>query len=244
MNKIKGKKQKWKKLIYDNSQWIFSGIGVFILTVLLTRCAKPNQNTPSSNKIQSQKSSNSSINLNVGDSQGNVNVSITPYDLSTTNTPKYIKDNFQITDIIVEKISQNTLSLDFRVMNNSNRTVNISRLKLKTLAFNAYEIIAKEQIYTPSSYTYKISLNKLNQKGALLIHPIAHTIKANEADRFKFILGFKNQQNINNNINNIDSMIIQKIGTKYKWRIKPSLITSEGEITATQIEFGLSIYNH
>ena len=198
-----------KGWILANKEWLFSGVGVVLISsaIALFWPKNPNREDQSS---QHQNSSGSSVNVQVQDVPGQVNITVPSPDNRDSENNK-----FQVTDILSAANPNGTWTLDFRLLNNSDRTVTVSRLKLVVVK---YDYIPPKPRFSQVTAVYEIGLDELRKPGDYVESSVAQVIKPGEDDRFEVILGIKEFHELELHI----------------WELEPILITSEGEITATK----------
>jgi hypothetical protein len=127
-----------------------------------------------------------------------------------------VPKKLEITDIYLSNGEEGTKKLDFRVLNNTTKTITISRLRLYTISYkNLMEGEPVPYSFSPITATYEVDLSELNNEGDQLQIPIAHELKAKSSDRFVVVVGMKNLQR----------------SDRLKWELKPELVTNLGVVS-------------
>lgn len=131
----------------------------------------------------------------------------------------YNPDRFSITDILSSRGEGGSKVLDFRLLNNTDKTVTISRVRLTVISYKHDLGCIECNSISEVSGTYEVSLEELKQEGDFTEVGIAHVVKPGEDDRFQLVLGIEPRSGY--------------FGESYTWKLKPSLTTSEGEVVGS-----------
>lgn len=125
---------------------------------------------------------------------------------------------FEITDVLsTPNASGGSWNLDFRLLNNLEKTVTVSRIQLTAVS---YYYSPPPPAHLMATATYEIDLQPLTKTGAVIEHPISHELKPLEADRFTVVIGLDKFHELE----------------LHSWRILPTLITSEGDMDTKEVE--------
>ena len=126
----------------------------------------------------------------------------------------------EVTDILVDSYRPDfTAILDFRLMNRGDRSLSVSRVRF--LVAEVEEVLTLGALNFSASYDLDIS--NLRKKGDVAEVSVSHVLTKNEVDRFRVVLTAKEMS----------------IGVFRIWKLKPTLVTSEGEVAATTVTVGL-----
>jgi len=133
-----------------------------------------------------------------------------------------ITEELKLTDIIISQPEPGSKKLDFRVLNNSNKTITISRVKFKTVkCVDLTEPDNKSHSYAPVNATYNFNLTDIRTPYSEKDVYVSHTLKPGDSDRFEILIGMQG-------ISFYD---------EYEWIIQIDLFTSEGYINGKEISF-------
>ncbi len=130
----------------------------------------------------------------------------------------------EVTDILVSPGERGTRKLDIRVVNNSKKTITISRLRLKVLTFEDKTAgQSRPQSYSPISAEYNVNLGDLRKIGKSIEIPVAHVLESGKSDRFVIVVGMNN--------------LVQ--GDHYAWKLDTVLITNVGIASGRKVSLEL-----
>ncbi|MDP2279537.1 MAG: hypothetical protein Q8K51_15095 [Nitrospirota bacterium] len=119
----------------------------------------------------------------------------------------------EVTDIIVSPGETGTRKLDIRVVNNSKRTINVSRLRLKALSFEDKTAgQARPKIHSPISAEYNVNLGELKKTGQAVEIPVAHDLESGKSDRFVVVVGMKNLKRLDQYAWSLDIELVTNVG--------------------------------
>ena len=119
----------------------------------------------------------------------------------------------KVTDILVSPGERGTRRLDIRVVNNSKKTITVSRLRLKALYFeDKMAGQPRPKSYSPISAEYNVNLGELRKTGKAVEIPVAHDLESGKSDRFIVVVGMKNL----------------KRWDHYAWKLDTELLTNVG----------------
>jgi len=119
----------------------------------------------------------------------------------------------EVTDILVSPGEKGTRRLDIRVVNNSKKTITVSRLRLKVLAFKDKTVgMPRPCSYSPITGEYNIDLGKLSKTGETVEIPVAHDLESGKSDRFVVVAGMKNLQRWDHYAWQLDTALVTNVG--------------------------------
>ena len=126
----------------------------------------------------------------------------------------------EITDILVDSYRKDfNAVLDFRVMNRGEKTMSISRLRLKALSIREVATAGGLDF----SAKYDLDISDVTKIGETREISISHTLDPGETDRFAVNLTARKMP----------------VGLFRLWQFEPTIVTSEGEVSAKPIDIGL-----
>lgn len=165
--------------IINNKEWIFSGAGIFILSILITLFSKNKAKNNQSQNIENITSASSTI---INQANGNSKIIV--------NAPKKQKAILNIVDIHeVDEENNESESyiplIEVKIRNSGEEVAFLKKVTFKTL--NHWDIYTDQH---PSlkevSATYDVKISEINN--SLSNINISHEIKPQETDRIEFTL--------------------------------------------------------
>ena len=128
----------------------------------------------------------------------------------------------EVTDIIVSPGERGTRKLDIRLVNNSKKTINVSRLRLKALSFEDKTLDQTQPKRASSiSAKYDVNLGDLRKTGQAIEIPVAHDLEPGKSDRFVVIVGMEN------------------LKRQYAWSLATELVTNVGIASGPKVSLEL-----
>jgi|SRR5215471_224932 len=126
------------------------------------------------------------------------------------------RPKLEVTDILVDTDRpDHTAVLDFRVINRSDKTLTISRVRFEVVSVEEHWLLGALQ----SSAKYDLDISELAKPGDHAEVAVSNVLPPSGADRFLLVLAAKNMD----------------MGTKRIWQLRPVLVTSEGESEAPPV---------
>lgn len=126
----------------------------------------------------------------------------------------------EVTDIIVDDYRPDfNASLDFRVANQGNSGLSISRIRFKVAAVEKINARA----FLPSSAQYNLDISDLTEPGEQAEVTVSQEVPQGSDDRFTVLLTARKMRDA-----------VFRV-----WKLTPILVTSEGEVEAKEITVGL-----
>ncbi len=119
----------------------------------------------------------------------------------------------EVTDILVLPDKEGTRRLDIRIVNNSKKTITVSRLRLKALSFeDKWAGRLRLYEYSPISAEYNVNLGELRKIGQHIEIPIAHALEPWKSDRFVVVVGMKNLERWDHYAWKLDTEFVTNVG--------------------------------
>lgn len=130
----------------------------------------------------------------------------------------------EVTDILVSPGEIGTRKLDIRVVNNSKKTITVSRLRLRAVEFvDKMAGQPRSKSYSPISAEYNVNLGDLRKTDQAIEIPVAHDLESGKSDRFVVVVGMKNL----------------KRGDHYAWKLDAELVTNFGIASSPKVSIEL-----
>ena len=140
--------------------------------------------------------------------------------VATRPDPAFTPGHLDVTGVFVDDYRPDfDAVLDFRVVNRGNRPLSINRIR--------FEVLQVEEVSTEGaldfSAKYDLDISELKNPGDRKEVVVSQALQAGEVDRFAVVLTARSMG----------------MGMFRVWELRPTLVTSEGDVAAAPITVGL-----
>ncbi|MCF6262492.1 MAG: hypothetical protein L3J24_02745 [Xanthomonadales bacterium] len=168
-------------------EWIFNGVGVFVISLFITFLifffSEKRVSKRARNKIHQSVKANSEVGNQQIVQSGRNSVNTQIQNISINHAREHLSANIEFVDITVEHQHEAAI-IDVKLRNNSDEIVFIKQAVIETIGHWDLPLVNIESSAVPVSRTYDINI--LSAKGSANKLNISQAVAAQSVDRFQF----------------------------------------------------------